>query len=123
MKKRVILVWFVVGCLLTPVFFLLGGYYSGGGHSLTSMIILFPWGMMWGLTFKGDCETPAVILLALQFPAYAVILAFGRLSRRLLLCLLLVLLLHVLAVTIGLRIQTRQRRPPFQYSILIGQPR
>ncbi|HEX6186461.1 MAG TPA: hypothetical protein VFZ40_00160 [Pyrinomonadaceae bacterium] len=72
-----------VGLLLTVVFFLIGAFFSGGGHSLTAMMIFFPYSGLvasWLENTRG--QFIATVLMAVQFPAYALLVAYTKGTRR-----------------------------------------
>lgn len=109
MTKRTLLLLMLVGVLLTVVFYFLGALFSGGGHSLAAMTAFFPFGMMAGiwsedtsLEFTGD------ILLVIQFPLYALILANVKGSWRWLV-LFIILSAHIIFVTTGLKVYRSSR--------------
>lgn len=109
MKNRTVWLSFLAGCLVTPVLYLLAALYSGGGHSLISVIMMFPYGMLWGLIFKGIVEWPGIILLALQFPVYGLVLGIARMKNRLSRYVLALLILHALVSTLALVIERKRK--------------
>jgi len=60
----------VLGIVVTPIFYFLAAFYSGGGHSLTAMLLFFPYGVLCGRLFETTIEWLEPILIILQFPAY-----------------------------------------------------
>ena len=86
-----------VGCLLTPALFLLAALLSGGGHSLDSVIIVFPYSMLLGLAFERVGRIPGMMLLAVQYPVYGLILGLAKRNGVFLICFLSLLVLHVIA--------------------------
>jgi len=91
------------GVLLTLVFFLIGGLYSGGGHSLTVITIFFPYSLLVGLVLKDTrWEFIAMILLLGQFPAYALLIAYSGQRRNVLA--IVILLAHAVAAVIALQV-------------------
>jgi hypothetical protein len=91
------------GLLLTVLFYLLGAFLSGGGHSLVAMTIFFPYSLAAGLWLEdGPSRFIEIVLVALQFPVYALILANVRGGPRRTAALIL-LAAHVIAAIIGLR--------------------
>jgi hypothetical protein len=72
----------LMGVLVTPIIFALGVLMSGGGHSFTSMIVLFPYGMFLGLLFGGKLFWFLIGLpaFALQYPLYG--LALGGSMKK-----------------------------------------
>jgi hypothetical protein len=101
MKNRTVLLSILIGCLVTPILYLLAAFYSGGGHSLSSVIIAFPYGMVWGLIFKGIIEWPGLILLALQYPLYGLVIGIARVRNRSALYVLVLLILHGVVSALG----------------------
>ena len=91
------------GILLTVVFFLIGGFYSGGGHSLVAINIFFPYSGIVGPSLKDTrWELISMTLLLAQFPLYALLLAYsGRLRN---VVAILIPLIHTVAAVIALQV-------------------
>lgn len=91
------------GVLLTVVFFLIGALYSGGGHNLTAITILFPYSGLVSLSLKDTrWEFISMSLLLIQFPAYALLIAYS--GRRLIVVAIVIVLAHTVAAVIALRV-------------------
>jgi len=90
----------VIGIVLTVVLGLIGGILSGGGHNMIPMIILFPYHMylIFGLQIEAVPMFAGMILLCVQFVAYAVITAFAQNRRQTLYLSAILLVVHTLAV-------------------------
>jgi hypothetical protein len=107
MTNRTVWLSVLIGCLVTPLLYLLAAFYSGGGHSLTSMIIAFPYGMLWGLMLKGLGEWPGLILMVVQYPIYGLVIGIARARKRSLRYALALLVLHALLVALTFKISSR----------------
>jgi hypothetical protein len=71
------------GIFLTVIFFLIGAFFSGGGHSLTAITIFFPYSGMLAPWLKNTpWEFILMILMTAQFPVYALLLAYTKGTRR-----------------------------------------
>ena len=93
-----------VGLLLTVLFYFLGAFLSGGGHSLVAITVFFPYGLATGLSLDdGGFGFIEVILIALQFPVYALILANVKGGWRWT-AVLILLAAHVVAAVVGIRV-------------------
>ena len=92
------------GLLLTVLFYFLGAFLSGGGHSLVAMAVFFPYGIAAGLWLEGGAfGFVEVVLIALQFPVYALILANVKGGWRVA-AVLIVLAAHVVAAVVGISV-------------------
>jgi flagellar basal body-associated protein FliL len=117
MKKTLLAI--LIGLALMVLFYALGALFSGGGHDLTAMIAFFPYSLSLGLSTK---DTPwssdfvDMALLILQFPVYAIILATIKSGRLKVIALVILLVLHVAAVIICLRIYYLSRPARFGVS-------
>ena len=74
-----ILLEIIVGVALTLLFFFLGAFLSGAGHSLTAMTIFFPYGMAIGTLLENTrWEFVGGVLMLLQFPFYSLLFSSLR---------------------------------------------
>lgn len=104
MMKKNLWVPVAVGLLLTVLFYFLGAFLSGGGHSLAAMTLFFPYGLVAGLSLAdGPFGFIEVVLIALQFPVYALILANVKGGWRWT-AVLILLAAHVVAAVVGIRV-------------------
>ncbi|HKQ53103.1 MAG TPA: hypothetical protein VJT74_12080 [Pyrinomonadaceae bacterium] len=102
--KKTIWLPLLVGFLLAVLFYFLGGLLSGGGHSLAAMAVLFPYGLAAELLLEDtSAEFVGHILLIIQFPLYALLLANVKGGRRWLV-LLGLLAAHIIAAAISLNV-------------------
>ena len=100
--KRLLLA-IAAGILLTVIGFLIGAFYSGGGHSLTAITIFFPYSGLVAPSVKDTrWEFIAMILLLAQFPIYAFVVAYS--GRRRNVVAIVVLLAHTVAAVIALQV-------------------
>ena len=87
------------GILFTVIFFLIGAFVSGGGHSLTALTIFFPYSGMLAPSLKDThWEFLLMILITAQFPVYALLLAYTKGARRNLVGMIIPLVHAVVAV-------------------------
>ena len=71
----------LIGVIATPVCFLLGAFFSGGGHTIYPMILFFPYGMLLDYLFENlSWWFVGLPVFALQFPLYGA--AFGAASVK-----------------------------------------
>ena len=88
-----------LGIFLTVIFFLIGAFFSGGGHSLTATTIFFPYSGLLAPSLKDTrWEFILIILMAAQFPVYALLLAYTKGTRRNLAGMIIPLVHSVVAV-------------------------
>ena len=80
MNNREFWIPVLYGGLITPICYLLGGLFSGGGHSLYPMIFFFPYAMLLSLLVQNVSWITALPFFALQFPLYGA--AFGMAKVR-----------------------------------------
>jgi hypothetical protein len=67
------------GLLAAVVLLVLGGIFSAGGHNFALLMVFFPWAMMLGrLSPRLAWWLPFLLLLAVQFPLYSIILGPRR---------------------------------------------
>jgi hypothetical protein len=116
MKKTLLAI--LIGVALMVLFYALGALFSGGGHDLTAMISFFPYSLSISLSTKDTGwdrfnDFADMALLILQFPVYAIILATIKSGRLKVVALVILLVLHVAAVVIGLRIYSLSRPARF----------
>ena len=101
--KKTLWVPVAVGLLLTVLFYLLGAFLSGGGHSLVAITAFFPYCFATGVSLgDGRFSLIEVVMIALQFPVYALILANVKGGWRWT-AVLILLAAHVVAAVIGIR--------------------
>lgn len=116
MKKTLLAI--LIGFVLMVLFYALGALFSGGGHDLTAIIAFFPYSLFVSILtedtrwdrFGGFVD---MTLLVLQFPVYAIILATIKSGRLKVIALVILLVLHVLAAIVGLRIYYQSRPAHF----------
>jgi len=88
-----------LGIFVTVIFFLTGAFFSGGGHSLTAITIFFPYSGMLSPSLKGThWEFLLMILMAAQFPVYALLLAYTKGTRQNVVGIIIALVHTVVAV-------------------------
>lgn len=92
----------LIGIVLTVLFVLLGGFAGGACHCLTPTTIFFPYGTI-GLQHTSR-EYVGLLLIALQFPLYSIILANVSRGRRWILTLLILSAAHAAATLVGLTV-------------------
>jgi len=92
----------LIGILLTVLFVLLGGFASGACHCLTPTTIFFPYGTI--VLQHTSRESVGLLLIALQFPLYSIILANLSRGTRRILALLILFATHAAATLIGLTV-------------------
>ena len=87
------------GILFTVIFFLIGAFVSGAGHSLTAITIFYPYSGMLAPSLKDThWEFLLMILITAQFPVYALLLAYTKGARRNLMGMIIPLVHTVVAV-------------------------
>ena len=90
----------LIGTLLTAVGFLLAGSASTACQCSRPITIAFPFAtILWSLQ---RWEPVGGVLMAFQFPAYAVVIALGKTRRQRARFALIVLAIHATAVIMGL---------------------
>ena len=100
MKK--ILIATAIGTVSTVVFFVLSGLFGGACHCVTPTTAFFPYAaIVWGAT---TWDSVGTVLLALQFPFYAIVFIAVRGIPGRILSLVLLLLGHVAAILVGLKV-------------------
>ncbi len=100
----------VCGCLVTPFIYLLAGLYSGGGHSLTAVIVGFPYGLILGIILKDSSVAwLEPVILFVQFPFYGLILGVAQVKGKQIRVIIILLVLHVLFSALGLILEARVR--------------
>ena len=92
----------LIGILLTVLFVLLGGFAGDACHCLTPTTIFFPYGTI--VLQHTSRESVGLLLIALQFPLYSIILANVSRGRRRILALLILFATHAAATLIGLTV-------------------
>jgi hypothetical protein len=102
--KRV-LIPILVGIFLTVLFFALAGFLGGACHCVTPTNLFFPYAAI--ILGGTSWEAISFLLIALQFPLYAIILANVKGSRRQTLVFLILLAFHAAATLVGLKVHHR----------------
>lgn len=102
--KRV-LIAILVGIVLTVVFFALAGLLGGACHCVTPTTIFFPYAAI--VLGGASWESVSFLLMAIQFPLYAVILAKVKGSGHRTLVFLVLLALHTATTLVGLKLYHR----------------
>jgi hypothetical protein len=96
--KRVLLA-ILIGVLITPLLFALAGILSAACHCITPITVLFPYA---AITLKKlSADSIALVLIAIQFPIYAVVLGRWRWKKVVVLSLLAV---HAAATLVSLAV-------------------
>jgi len=92
----------LLGTLLTAVTFLFAGFASTACHCSRPITIAFPYAaILWSIM---KLESTGGVLMAFQFPLYALIVALGKTKQRRARLALFLLGVHTLAVVLGLLI-------------------
>jgi hypothetical protein len=94
MRRSLIAV--ATGFGLTVVLFLLGGIAGNICHCMTPMTAFFPYGT--ALSMAGDWETAGLLLISVQFPIYAWLLAAAPARNKRLAVVLALVAVHAAAV-------------------------
>jgi hypothetical protein len=92
----------LIGILLTVLFVLLGRFAGGACNCLTPTTIFFPYGTI--VLQHTSRESVGLLLIALQFPLYSIILANVSRGRRRILALLILSAVHAAATLVGLTV-------------------
>jgi hypothetical protein len=92
----------LVGIVVAVLSFFLTMFSVGACHCVTPTTFFFPYAAIMVGVNNGD--SIGLVFLAAQFPAYSIIVARVRGSRRRVLVALVLLAIHTAAVVIGLRI-------------------
>jgi hypothetical protein len=100
MKRLLIAI--LVGIFLTVVFFVLAGFFGGACHCVTPTTIFFPYAAIVLGGFGRD--SVGLLLIALQFPLYTIIFAKLKGRRQQALVSFILLLVHAVATSVGLRV-------------------
>jgi hypothetical protein len=96
-----VLIVILIGVILGVVFFALAGFSDGACHCVKPTIVFFPYaGIALGLSW----ESVSLPLIALQFPAYSVLIAKARGAGWRILAFLVLIFTHAVAVAVGLRL-------------------
>ena len=98
--KRILLA-IVIGIVLTVVFFALAGFSDGACHCVKPTIVFFPYA---GIALSRSWESISLPLIALQFLIYSVVIARLKGAGWRVLALLILLILHAAAATVGLKL-------------------
>lgn len=94
------LVAVLVGSLLTIVAFVLASMGTGACHCSRPITVAFPFAtLLWA---SGYIESLGGLLMAVQFPIYAMLVALGKSRAVRARIALLLLAIHVVAVIVGL---------------------
>ena len=92
----------LIGIAVTVLFVLLGRFAGGACRCLTPTTILFPYGTI--VLQHTSRESIGLVLIALQFPLYSIVLANVGGGRRRILALLILSATHVAATLVGLAV-------------------
>ena len=90
----------LIGIAVTVLFVLLGRFAGGACRCLTPTTIFFPYGTI--VLQYTSRESIGLVLIALQFPLYSIVLANVGGGRRRILALLILSATHVAATLLGL---------------------
>jgi len=100
MKRTLIAI--AIGIVLTVAFFALAGFFGGACHCVTPTAILFPYAaIVFGTT---SWDSIGLVLIALQFPLYAIVLISVRGIKWRTLSFVILLLSHTLTLLVGLKV-------------------
>jgi hypothetical protein len=84
MNSREFWIPVLIGVIATPICFLLGAFFSGGGHTVYPMILFFPYGMLLGYLFENlSWWFVGLPIFALQFPLYGAAFSAASVKDRL----------------------------------------
>jgi hypothetical protein len=109
--------------IASAFFFILGALYSGGGHSITPMIIFFPFPMLLDLTLPPTrFDWLFYPLCILQFSVYAGVLLFSW-KKNLLVSISFLLLVHTLAAGLCLKMNNYRNAPPPETGVTRNAPK
>jgi hypothetical protein len=92
----------LIGIAVTVLFVLLGRFAGGACRCLTPTTIFFPYGTI--VLQHTSRESIGLVLIALQFPLYSIVLANVGGGRRRILALLILSATHVAATLVGLAV-------------------
>jgi hypothetical protein len=93
----------LIGIVVTVFFLLLGRFAGGACRCLTPTTIFFPYGTI--VLQHTSRESVGILLIALQFPIYSIVLAnVGGGRRRMILALVILSATHVAATLVGLTV-------------------
>jgi hypothetical protein len=109
MKHRDFYLPVIVGVIATPLCYLIGAFFSGGGHVLYSMILFFPYGMLMGLLFQNVSWLIALPVFAVQFPLYGVAVGAAILRDRYRPLVIGLAVAHFLLMMIGFAVEYMQQ--------------
>ena len=108
MKRLLLLLLVLLLSAVSTIVLLVGAGMAGGAcHCMTPMFTLFPYGSF--ITERTSWENLGFLLLLLQFPLYVTIVTMIKGVRWKVASLLLIVALHVLASTFGLRAYCQSR--------------
>ena len=96
-----ILIALAIGTVLTGVGFVFAGFVGGACHCVTPTTILFPYA---AIVFGREWDPLGVVLLVVQYPIYAALLAWFRGIKARALALAILLLSHTAGVFVGLKV-------------------
>ncbi len=99
MKRLLIAI--LIGVALSVIFFVLAVFSDGACHCVKPTIVFFPYG---GIALSRSRESISLPLIALQFPIYSVVIAKVRGAGWRVVALLILLIFHAAAVTVGLNL-------------------
>jgi hypothetical protein len=98
---KTLLIGILIGVVLSVFFFVLAALSDGACHCVKPTIIFFPYA---GIALACSWESVSLPLIALQFPIYSVVMAKVRGGRWKVLALLILLVFHAAAATVGLKL-------------------
>ncbi len=109
MKSRDFWLPIVIGVIATPICYLLGAFFSGGGHVLYHMILFFPYGMLLGLLVRNISWLIVLPAFALQFPLYGAAFGAASVKDRFRALAIGLAVAHFLAVMVGFAVEYTQQ--------------
>jgi hypothetical protein len=89
-----------IGVALTMILFLLAGALGGACHCTTPTTLAFPYGAM--MLERFGAESIALLVMAIQFPLYAIVLAKVNGNEWKVGVFLILLILHATAAAVSL---------------------
>lgn len=100
MKK--LLFGIVIALIVTVPLFVLAGFLGGACHCVTPTTVFFPYtAIVWATT---NWDWIGLLIITIQFPIYASVLVSARVLSRRWKLLALILVTHIAAVLVGLRV-------------------
>ena len=99
----------IVGVLATPLCYLIGVLFSGGGHFIYPIILFFPYGMLIGLLFQNVSWLIWLPVFALQLPLYGAAFGAATVKDRYRSLVIVVAVAHFLVMMFGFAVEYMQQ--------------